>query len=105
MSLVGAVYGALLVNFGKTYFSESFPDLWLLLMAGLFIGVTMAFPDGLAGVWEKKVKPWWARKQTERLAIRAAVARDAATPATPTDDINAPSTVRPLHATPTGQNA
>ena len=105
MSLVGAVYGALLVNFGKTYFSESFPDLWLFLMAGLFIGVTMAFPDGLAGVWEKKVKPWWSRKQTERLAIRAAVARDAATPEPPTDDINAPSTVRPLHATPTGQNA
>ena len=105
MSLVGAVYGALLVNFGKTYFSESFPDLWLFLMAGLFIGVTMAFPDGLAGVWEKKVKPWWSRKQTERLAIRAAVARDAATPVPPTDDINAPSTVRPLHATPTGQNA
>lgn len=68
MSLVGAVYGALLVNFGKTYFSESFPDLWLFLMAGLFIGVTMAFPDGLAGVWEKKVKPWWSRKQTERPA-------------------------------------
>ena len=105
MSLVGAVYGALLVNFGKTYFSESFPDLWLFLMAGLFIGVTMAFPDGLAGVWEKKVKPWWTRKQAERLAIRAAVARDAATPAPPTDDINSPSTVRPLHATPTGQNA
>ena len=105
MSLVGAVYGALLVNFGKTYFSESFPDLWLFLMAGLFIGVTMAFPDGLAGVWEKKVKPWWSRKQTERLAIRAAVARDAATPVPPTDDINAPSTVRPLHVTPTGQNA
>ncbi len=105
MSLVGAVYGALLVNFGKTYFSESFPDLWLFLMAGLFIGVTMAFPDGLAGVWEKKVKPWWSRKQTERLAIRAAVARDAATPVPPTDDINAPSTARPLHATPTGQNA
>ncbi|WP_312563725.1 urea ABC transporter permease subunit UrtC [Diaphorobacter sp.] len=105
MSLVGAVYGALLVNFGKTYFSESFPDLWLFLMAGLFIGVTMAFPDGLAGVWEKKVKPWWARKQAERLAIRAAVARDAATPATPTDDVTVPSTVRPLHAVPTGQNA
>jgi urea transport system permease protein len=33
MSLVGAVYGALLVNFGKTYFSESFPELWLFLMA------------------------------------------------------------------------
>ncbi|MDP3701276.1 MAG: urea ABC transporter permease subunit UrtC [Hylemonella sp.] len=81
MSLVGAVYGTLLVNFGKTYFSESLPDLWLFLMAALFIGVTMAFPDGLAGVWEKKVKPWWQRKQAERLAIRKAVAADAASDA------------------------
>ena len=29
MSLVGAVYGALLVNWGKTVFSETFPELWL----------------------------------------------------------------------------
>src|SRR5690606_30271415 len=28
LSLVGAVYGALLVNFAKTYLSESFPQLW-----------------------------------------------------------------------------
>ncbi len=81
MSLVGAVYGTLLVNFGKTYFSESFPDLWLFLMAALFIGVTMAFPEGLAGLWEKKVKPWWQRNQAQRRAVRAAVAHDQATPA------------------------
>jgi urea transport system permease protein len=66
MSLVGAIYGALLVNFGKTYFSESAPDLWLFLMSGLFIGVTMAFPDGLAGLVEQKLKPWWARRQADR---------------------------------------
>ncbi|WP_230969541.1 urea ABC transporter permease subunit UrtC [Nitrogeniibacter aestuarii] len=66
MSLVGAVYGALLVNFGKTYFSESFPDLWLFLMAALFIGVTMAFPNGLAGVWEKYVVPRLRGKARER---------------------------------------
>ncbi|QBK04541.1 urea ABC transporter permease subunit UrtC [Hylemonella gracilis] len=81
MSLVGAVYGTLLVNFGKTYFSETFPDLWLFLMAALFIGVTMAFPEGLAGLWAQKVVPWWRRKQAERLAIRAAVRRDASSPA------------------------
>jgi urea transport system permease protein len=57
MSLVGAVYGTLLVNFGRTYFSESFPNLWLLLMAALYIGVVMAFPDGLAGLYESHVKP------------------------------------------------
>ena len=59
MSLVGAVYGTLLVNAGKTFFSESFPDLWLFLMAALFIGVTMAFPMGLAGLWEAQVVPRW----------------------------------------------
>ena len=68
MSLVGAVYGALLVNAGKTYFSESFPDLWLFLMAALFIGVTMAFPTGLAGLWESHVMPWWQRLRARRAA-------------------------------------
>ncbi len=68
MSLVGAVYGTLLVNAGKTFFSESFPDMWLFLMAGMFIAVTMAFPMGLAGVWADHVVPWWNK-------YRQAVAR------------------------------
>jgi urea transport system permease protein len=33
-------------------------------MAALFIGVTLAFPNGLAGVYESYVKPWLARKPT-----------------------------------------
>jgi urea transport system permease protein len=71
------VYGALLVNAGKTLFSESFPDLWLFLMAGLFIGVTMAFPMGLAGLWDEKIRPWWKGR---RQALReAAVKPPAAT--------------------------
>ena len=74
MSLVGAVYGALLVNAGRTLFSETFPDLWLFLMAALFIGVTMAFPMGLAGLWEDKVKPWWRRRSAERQAQKEALA-------------------------------
>jgi len=53
MSLIGAVYGTLLVNFGKTIFSETYPELWLFLMGGLFIAVVMFFPDGLAGIYEK----------------------------------------------------
>lgn len=52
MSLVGVVYGTLLINFGKTIFSESFPELWLFLMGGLFIAVVMFFPNGLAGLWQ-----------------------------------------------------
>jgi len=108
MSLVGAVYGTLLVNFGKTYFSESLPDLWLFLMAALFIGVTMAFPDGLAGVWETKVKPWWQRKQAERLAIRAALARDQSTPpeaTTPAAGAGKPASPGALPTKLSGQSA
>ena len=108
LSLVGAVYGTLLVNFGKTYFSESFPDLWLFLMAALFIGVTMAFPDGLAGLWDKKVKPWWQRKQAERLAIRAALARDQSTPAeatTPPAGAGKPASPGALPTKLSGQSA
>jgi urea transport system permease protein len=52
MSLIGAVYGTLLINFGKTAFSESFPELWLFLIGGLFIAVVMLFPNGLAGLWD-----------------------------------------------------
>lgn len=74
MSLVGAVYGALLVNAGKTLFSETFPDLWLFLMAALFIGVTMAFPNGLAGLVESHIKPWWAKRQAQRAAQKEALA-------------------------------
>ncbi|MDZ4104296.1 MAG: urea ABC transporter permease subunit UrtC [Hydrogenophaga sp.] len=84
MSLVGAVYGTLLVNAGKTFFSESFPDLWLFLMAGLFIGVVMAFPMGLAGVWESKIVPWWKGRQS---ALRDA---SAARPQPPSPPPHAP---------------
>ncbi len=51
-SLIGAVYGTLLVNYGKTVFSETYPELWLFLMGGLFISVVMFFPNGLAGIWD-----------------------------------------------------
>ncbi len=56
MSLIGAVYGTLLVNFGKTMFSETYPELWLFLMGGLFIAVVMFFPNGLAGIYQKYAK-------------------------------------------------
>lgn len=57
LSIFGAVYGTLLVNWAKTSFSESFPELWLFAMGALFIGVVMAFPSGLAGVYNRYIGP------------------------------------------------
>jgi urea transport system permease protein len=56
-SLVGAVAGTLLVSWGKTLFSESFPELWLFAMGGLFIAVVLAFPRGLAGLMTDQILP------------------------------------------------
>jgi urea transport system permease protein len=56
-SLLGAIYGALIVNAAKTFFSESFPELWLYGLGVLFIAVVLAFPDGLAGLYRRYVMP------------------------------------------------
>ncbi len=61
LSILGAVYGTLLVNFAKTSLSESFPELWLFGLGGLFIAVVLAFPNGLAGIWGDYVAPQIAR--------------------------------------------
>ncbi len=57
LSILGAVYGTLLVNYAKTSFSESFPELWLFGLGALFIAVVMAFPNGLAGLWSEHIEP------------------------------------------------
>ena len=100
MSLVGAVYGALLVNWGKTYFSESAPDLWLFLMAALFIGVVMAFPNGLAGLYEEKLKPWWARRRADMAQQKA---RRAAREAQEAQSASMPVAVPTSPAVPLGE--
>jgi urea transport system permease protein len=50
LSIYGAIYGTLLVNWAKTSLSESFPELWLLGLGALFIAVVMFFPKGIAGI-------------------------------------------------------
>ena len=62
MCLIGAVYGTLVVNAGKTLFSESFPELWLFLMGALFIGVVMTFPDGLSGMYTQAKQKFLASR-------------------------------------------
>lgn len=60
-SLIGAVWGTLLVNWAKTAFSETFPELWQFGLGALFIAVVRVFPNGLAGIWTTHVAPVLAR--------------------------------------------
>lgn len=82
-SLLGAVYGTLLVNTGKSLFSENFPQLWLFAMGGLFIAVVVLFPNGLAGLWELRRRPGWLRMSPARLRLGRASRVSLASPLPP----------------------
>ena len=68
LSILGAVYGCLLVNLAKTNLSESFPTLWLFAMGSLFIGIVMKFPEGLAGIIQQYIQPAIKRYFTNKKA-------------------------------------
>ena len=49
-TLYGAVIGALLVNYAKTWFTAAFPEVWLFALGALFVIVTVFLPQGIAGL-------------------------------------------------------
>jgi urea transport system permease protein len=49
-TLTGAVLGALLVNYAKTYFTSGvLAPYWLFMLGGLFVAVTLLLPRGIVG--------------------------------------------------------
>jgi urea transport system permease protein len=49
-TLYGAIAGAVLVNYAKTYFTGAFPEVWLYALGGLFVLVTLFLPRGIIGL-------------------------------------------------------
>jgi len=56
LSIPGAVVGALLIGFLKSYLSETFPEGWLYFLGAVFILVVWAMPNGLAGLGGKLLR-------------------------------------------------
>ncbi len=55
-TLIGAVLGAILVNYAKTTFTSGpLAPYWLFVLGGLFIAVTLLLPRGIVGTAEH----WW----------------------------------------------
>lgn len=71
MSIPGAVVGALLIGFLKSYLSETFAETWLYFLGALFIVVVWAMPNGLAGLGEQL--HWRRRKAILAAADRSKV--------------------------------
>ena len=55
-TLTGAILGAVLVNFGKTWFTGALPELWLYALGALFIVVTLFLPKGVMGLFERRAR-------------------------------------------------
>ena len=61
-TLYGAVIGAILVNYAKSYFTGVIPEAWLFALGGLFVLVTLFLPRGIAGLirhsrWKQQAQP------------------------------------------------
>ena len=59
-TLVGAALGAVLVNFGKTFFTGALPEYWLFALGLLFVLVTLFLPKGILGLIDqlkRKTRP------------------------------------------------
>lgn len=65
-TLYGAVIGAFVVNYGKTYFTGAFPELWLFMLGALFVISTLFFPKGLVGMVQQ-----WRDSRANRRARQA----------------------------------
>lgn len=64
-SLLGAIVGTLLVNFGKDWISSALPDLWLFVIGVLFVLVVTVLPRGLAG-FAGSLRTRWSMRATTR---------------------------------------
>ena len=65
-TLYGAVAGALLVNYAKSYFTAALPEFWLYALGALFVTVTLFLPRGVTGLGAKFVS-----KSTPAKAVTA----------------------------------
>lgn len=55
-TLYGAVAGAVIVNYAKTYFTGAFPEIWLYALGALFVLVTLFLPRGVVGLLQSRKK-------------------------------------------------
>ena len=66
-TLVGAILGAVAINYAKSLVSEAMPQSWLFIQGGLFILVVTALPEGVIG--------WWRSDGPRNLLTRLGIAR------------------------------
>jgi urea transport system permease protein len=72
-TLVGAALGAIIVNFGKTYFTGALPEYWLFALGLLFVLVTLFLPKGIIGLLDKLKRRKVVEPTSDDVAAQAPV--------------------------------
>jgi urea transport system permease protein len=70
-TLYGAIAGAFLVNYAKTYLTGAFPEVWLYALGALFVFVTLFLPRGIIGLVPAGGKNKSDVKTNEQLRMQA----------------------------------
>jgi urea transport system permease protein len=78
-TLLGPILGAISINALKSWATRAYPDLWLIILGGLFILVVLFLPGGLVSL-PQRLAPLWKKLTGKKDAVPAA----APTPAAPT---------------------
>jgi urea transport system permease protein len=68
-TLLGPILGAFLVNFAKSWLTGAMPELWLFALGGLFVGVTLFLPKGVAGLLARVRLPPRRRAPAPEVAV------------------------------------
>jgi urea transport system permease protein len=75
-TLYGAVVGAVVVNYAKTYLTGAFPEVWLYALGALFVLVTLFLPRGIVGLVKGREKDTGDVKNTVKADEQLEVQED-----------------------------
>jgi urea transport system permease protein len=75
-TLIGAALGAVLVNYGKTFFTSGMlASYWLFMLGGLFVAVTLLLPRGVIGTLRH-----WSAARRDHLNAKSEAAESGVSP-------------------------
>src|SRR5690606_31847496 len=82
-TLLGPIIGAILVNGAKSFFTGAMADMWLFVLGGMFVFVTLFMPKGIIGVYTSSLNTLRARRASSSSQKAAGPNPSAATDASP----------------------